>query len=320
LVILGAGQLKVLITGAAGMLGSALLEQVTSSKENTATGLTRSDLDLRDPSALEKVLISEKPDVLIHAAAKVGGIQANIKNPFEFLAANLSMDTNVIQSCISAGVANVIYFGSSCMYPRDYRQPLLERDILAAPLEPTNEGYAIAKIAGSKLCEYASASFGLNYRTIIPSNLYGPGDNFNPGSSHLIASVIRKVHEAKLTGAKEIEVWGSGSARREFTYVGDLAAWVASSVSKINELPGLLNLGIGLDYSIDEFYIAAMSALEYQVPLLHNLSKPEGMRARLMDSSTARQHHGWSPTTDLVAGLEKTYRWFLKSQDSGARL
>ena len=302
------------------MLGSALLEQISSSGENTATGLTRFDLDLRDASELQRILIRDKPDVLIHAAAKVGGIQANIKNPFEFLAANLSMDTNVIQSCISAGVANVLYVGSSCMYPRDYRQPLLEHDILAAPLEPTNEGYAIAKIAGSKLCEYASASFGVNYRTIIPSNLYGPGDNFNPGSSHLIASVIRKVHDARLTGAEEIEVWGSGSARREFTYVGDLAAWVASSMSKINELPGLLNLGIGLDYSIDEFYVAAMSALDYQVPLVHNLSKPEGMRARLMDSSTARRHHGWSPSTDLVTGLEKTYRWFLKSQDSGARL
>jgi GDP-L-fucose synthase len=302
------------------MLGSALLGQVTSSKENTVIGLTRSDLDLRDSAALEKILISEKPDVLIHAAAKVGGIQANIKNPFEFLAANLSMDTNVIQSCISAGVANVLYVGSSCMYPKNHRQPLVETDILAAPLEPTNEGYAIAKIAGSKLCEYASASFGLNYRTIIPSNLYGPGDNFNPESSHLIASVIRKVHDAKLTGAKEIEVWGSGSARREFTYVGDLAAWVASSMSKINELPGLLNVGMGLDYSIDEFYVAAMSALDYQVPLVHNLSKPAGMRARLMDSSTARQHHDWSPTTDLVTGLEKTYKWFLKSQDKDARL
>jgi GDP-L-fucose synthase len=206
------------------------------------------------------------------------------------------------------------------MYPKDYRQPLVETDILAAPLEPTNEGYAIAKIAGSKLCEYASISFGLNYRTIIPSNLFGPADNFNPGSSHLIASVVRKVHEAKVSGATEIEVWGSGSARREFTYVGDLASWVVASLTKIDELPSTLNLGIGKDYSIDEFYAAAMSALEYQVPLVHDLSKPEGMRAKLMDSSQARASYDWDPKTDLVTGLKMTYQWFMNSQDSGARI
>jgi GDP-L-fucose synthase len=302
------------------MLGSNLLKEINSSPEHSAVGLTRVDLDLRDPVALRLILDQEKPDLLIHAAAKVGGIQANIDNPFEFLASNISMDTNVIQSCISANVPNFLYIGSSCMYPKDYRQPLVETDILAAPLEPTNEGYAIAKIAGSKLCEYAATSFGLNYRTIIPSNLFGPGDNFNPGSSHLIASVIRKVHEAKVSGATEIEVWGSGSARREFTYVGDLASWVVASLPKIDELPSTLNLGIGKDYSIDEFYAAAMAALEYQVPLVHDLSKPEGMRAKLMDSSQARANYGWDPKTDLVTGLKMTYQWFMNSQDSGARI
>jgi GDP-L-fucose synthase len=302
------------------MLGSNLLKEINSSPEHSAVGLTRVDLDLRDPVALRLILDQEKPDLLIHAAAKVGGIQANIDNPFEFLASNISMDTNVIQSCISANVPNFLYIGSSCMYPKDYRQPLVETDILAAPLEPTNEGYAIAKIAGSKLCEYAATSLGLNYRTIIPSNLFGPGDNFNPGSSHLIASVIRKVHEAKVSGATEIEVWGSGSARREFTYVGDLASWVVASLPKIDELPSTLNLGIGKDYSIDEFYAAAMAALEYQVPLVHDLSKPEGMRAKLMDSSQARANYGWDPKTDLVTGLKMTYQWFMNSQDSGARI
>jgi len=310
----------VLVTGAAGMLGSNLLRKINSSQEHIGIGLTRADLDLRDRKALSHILTREKPDLLIHAAAKVGGIQANIESPFDFLASNLSMDTNVIQSCISAGLENVLYLGSSCMYPKDYRQPLVESDILGAPLEPTNEGYAIAKIAGSKLCEYASYSFGLNYRTIIPSNLYGPGDNFNPDSSHLIASVIRKVHEAKLSGATEIEVWGSGSARREFTYVGDLASWVVASLPKIDELPSTLNLGIGEDYSIDEFYAAAMSALEYQVPLVHDLSKPEGMRAKLMDSSKARANYGWNPKTDLVTGLKMTYQWFLDRQEKDARL
>ena len=309
-----------LVTGAAGMLGSNLLWKIGSFQEHSTIGLTRADLDFRDPKALGQILTREKPDLLIHAAAKVGGIQANIKSPFEFLASNLSMDTNVIQSCISAGIENVLYVGSSCMYPKDYRQPLVETDILAAPLEPTNEGYAIAKIAGSKLCDYASKSFGLNYRTIIPSNLYGPGDNFNLGSSHLLASVIRKVHEAKVTGASEIEVWGPGTARREFTYVEDLASWVAASVGKVANLPGILNLGIGLDYSVDELYLAAMEAIEFEVQLVHDLSKPEGMKAKLMDSSKARNNNGWDPQTDLVTGLQKTYKWFLESQDIDARL
>ena len=308
------------MTGAAGMLGSNLLKKINLSQEHLGIGLTRADLDLEDPKALSEILIREKPGLLIHAAAKVGGIQANIRSPFAFLAKNLRMDTNVIESCISAGVQNMLYLGSSCMYPKDYRQPLVESDILAAPLEPTNEGYAIAKIAASKLCDYASASFGLSYRTIIPSNLYGPGDNFNPGYSHVLASVIRKVHEAKIAGASEIQVWGPGTARREFTYVEDLASWVVDSVKEVGNLPGVLNLGFGIDYSVDELYQAGMQALEFEVPLVHDITKPEGMKAKLMDSSKARNKNGWDPQTDLVEGLQKSYKWFLESQDEGARL
>lgn len=312
--------MKVVVTGAAGMLGTALTQHVSKISEHDVVGVTRSDLDLRDPDSLKSFLAYHKPDVLIHAAAKVGGIQANIKSPFEFLAANLSMDTNVVQTCIDLGVRNVLYTGSSCMYPRDFRQPLTEKDILGAPLEPTNEGYAIAKIAGSRLCEYASSSFGLNYKTLIPSNLYGPGDNFNPQSSHLIASVIRKVHEAKRDSRKFLEVWGSGSARREFTYIGDLAGWIAENLENIGNFPSLLNLGLGKDYSIDEFYQAAMKVIDYEVPLVHDESKPEGMRARLMDSKTARSQFGWNPATDIQEGISRTYDWFLETKETIARL
>lgn len=312
--------MKVVVTGAAGMLGTALTQHVSQISEHDVVGATRSDLDLRDPKSLKSFLTCHKPDVLIHAAAKVGGIQANIKSPFEFLAANLSMDTNVVQTCIDLGVQNVLYIGSSCMYPRDFRQPLAESDILGAPLEPTNEGYAIAKIAGSRLCEYASSSFGLNYKTLIPSNLYGPGDNFNPQSSHLIASVIRKVHEAKQDSREFLEVWGSGSARREFTYIGDLARWIAENLENIGKFPSLLNLGLGKDYSIDEFYQTAMRVIEYEVPLVHDESKPEGMRARLMDSSIARAHFGWHPSTDIKEGILRTYTWFLETKETIARL
>jgi len=309
---------KVLVTGSAGMLGRNLMREFHSSSVATATGLSRQDLDLTDAKAVKKRIAEEKPDVVVHAAAKVGGIQMNVDDPVKFLMDNLTMDTNVLRACIDLGVENLLYLGSSCMYPKDYRQPLVESDILAAPLEPTNEGYAIAKIAGSKLCEYASVSYGLNYRTLIPSNLYGPGDNFSTGHGHLIAAAIRKVHDAKICGATEVEVWGSGLVRREFTYVGDLASWVASSISRVSELPPFLNLGLGVDYSVLEFYEAAIIAVGYEVSLVSDLSKPEGMKAKLMDSNLARTHHGWAPSTDLVDGTRKTYEWFLKSQVQSA--
>jgi len=312
--------LKVVITGSAGMLGSNVLRLAEHSEGLTAVGLTRSDFDLRNQQDLEAFIESEKPDAMIHAAAKVGGIQANISTPFDFLASNLAMDVSVIQAAISQQVPNLIYLGSSCMYPKDYRQPLLESDILAAPLEPTNEGYAVAKIAGSKMCEYATASYGFSYKTIIPSNLYGPGDNFNPGSSHLLASVIRKVHDAKQQGLTQIDMWGSGIARREFTFIEDLAEWTVGALNRASELPSVLNLGWGADHSIAEFYRAAMEVLDYEVELVPDLSKPEGMKAKLMDSSLAREKHDWNPQTDLRSGIEQTYKWFLESKDANARL
>jgi GDP-L-fucose synthase len=303
--------MKVLITGAAGMLGSALLRTFESLENHEILPLTRADLDLRSKTDFEKQLRNFSPDLVIHAAAKVGGIQANISHPVEFLADNLQMDSNIITTSLANDVESLLYIGSSCMYPRDYRQPLVESDILQAPLEPTNEGYAIAKIAGSKLCEYASKSLGVSYKTIIPSNLYGPGDNFNPGSSHLLASVIRKVHEAKVNRSNEIDVWGSGNARREFTYIDDLSEWIAGRASSLNELPPVLNVGIGVDYSINEFYQTALDSLGVSAELRHNLTKPEGMQSKLMDSTLARESFGWSPKTDLNTGIAKTYQWFL---------
>jgi GDP-L-fucose synthase len=303
--------MKVLITGAAGMLGSALLRTFESLENHDVLPLTRADLDLRSKSDFEKQLRDFAPDLVIHAAAKVGGIQANISHPVEFLADNLQMDSNIITTSLANGVENLLYIGSSCMYPRDYRQPLVEADILQAPLEPTNEGYAIAKIAGAKLCEYASRSLDVNYKTIIPSNLYGPGDNFNPGSSHLLASVIRKVHEAKLNHSNDIEVWGSGNARREFTYIDDLSEWIAGRAPNLKELPPVLNVGIGVDYSINEFYQTALESIGVFAELKHDLTKPEGMQSKLMDSTLARESFGWSPKTDLNTGIAKTYQWFL---------
>jgi GDP-L-fucose synthase len=252
--------------------------------------------------------------LVVHSAAKVGGIQANIENPVNFLLENLQMDSTVISSSLAEGVRNFVYIGSSCMYPKDYRQPFEESDLLQAPVEPTNEGYALAKITGSKLCEYASNSIGVNYKTVIPSNLYGPGDNFDPYSSHLLASVVRKVHDAKLENLPTISVWGSGTARREFTFVDDVAGWIAKSVDKVESLPSRLNLGSGKDYSVDELYQIAMQIIGHEVPIVHDESRPEGMRSRLMDSSMAKTKFGWTPTTDIATGISKTYKAFLSKK------
>ncbi len=304
--------MKIVITGSGGMLGSAILRSLNSSGEHTAIGLTRAEVDLTNRSAVKAAITEINPQLVIHAAAKVGGIQANINQPVEFLTTNLEIDSNVILSSLSVGVSKFIYVGSSCMYPRDHRQPLVESDILRGELEPTNEGYALAKIVGAKLCEYASKSECVSYRTIIPSNLYGPQDNFDPTTSHLLASVIRKVHEAKVSGSDSIDVWGSGEARREFTFIDDLANWLSSAVSKMELLPQYLNLGFGRDYSVNDYYRAAMQVIEYEAELRHDYSRPEGMKRKLMDSSLARKVAGWGPQTDIDKGIEMTYKWYLQ--------
>jgi len=304
--------MKIVVTGSAGMLGSAILSSLKSSEEHTAIGLTRADVDLTNRAAVEAEIAALNPQLVIHAAAKVGGIQANIDQPVEFLTTNLEIDSNVILSSLAAGVSGFFYLGSSCMYPKAHRQPLVESDILHGELEPTNEGYALAKIVGAKLCEYASKSLGVAYRTIIPSNLYGPRDNFNPTTSHLVASVIRKVHEAKVSGSESIDVWGSGEARREFTFIEDLANWLSSAAPNVEHLPQYLNLGFGRDYSVKDYYHAALQVIGYEAELRYDHSKPEGMRRKLMDSSLAREVAGWNPQTDIEKGIEMSYKWYLQ--------
>ena len=294
------------------MLGSSIARKAASECDVELVLWDRSTVDLRDSSRVNELLGQAKPDVIIHAAAKVGGIHANIAHPVEFLAENQLMDSNVLMGALSHGVPNFVYVGSSCMYPRDYRQPLVESDILAAPLEPTNEGYALAKISGSRLATYISKEHGLHYKTIIPSNLYGPGDNFDSKSSHLVAACIAKVHFAKETNGKKIDVWGDGLARREFTFVDDLSEWLVKAIPDMSNWPDVMNLGLGKDYSVNEFYQAAMAAVGYVVELVHDLSKPTGMHQKLMDSALATQTCGWSPSTDIQVGMRSTYIDFLE--------
>jgi len=305
----------VLITGGAGMLGKALVDSwVRLRPSDEVTRLTRATVDLRDPEAAEHAIARARPDLVLHTAAKVGGIAANVAAPAEFLADNLMIDTNVIQASRRVGVRDLVYFGSSCMYPRDYRQPLVEADMMAAPLEPTNEGYAIAKIAGARLCEYISRQHGLQYRVLVPSNLYGPHDHFGSVASHLVAAAITKAHVVKSTGLRAVEVWGDGTSRREFTYVGDLADWVAGHVGDIKEWAPMMNVGLGQDYSVADYYRQALATVGYDAELHFDPSKPAGMRQKLMDSSLAKQH-GWDPRTGIDEGMRLAYESALVSGD-----
>lgn len=294
------------------MLGSSIRRSVELLGPDDADFifLDRTHADLRDADSVQTVVRTFRPDTVIQTAARVGGIAANIAHPTEFLMDNLLIDSNVLRTSLESEVPNFIYFGSSCMYPRDYRQPLVERDILAAPLEPTNEGYALSKITAAKFCEYASREFGVNYKVLIPSNLYGPGDNYNPESSHLVASTIRKAHEAKTKASPEIEVWGDGLARREFTYVGDIADWVVENLGSLDRWPTYLNLGLGYDYSVREFYEHALAVVNYECSLKFDSSKPVGMKQKLMDSSEALKF-GWNPKTELNEGMRKAYEAYL---------
>lgn len=307
--------MKIAVTGARGMLGSSIIHKWAELRpEDEVVGISRQDVDLRDARATEALITEIQPNALIHCAAQVGGIAANVANPSGFLSNNLQLDQSVIGGARSAGVDQFIYIGSSCMYPRDYRQPLVETDILAAPLEPTNEGYAIAKIAGAKHCEYLSREFGVSYKTIIPSNLYGPNDDYDTGHSHLVAAAISKLHAAKAAGAESVEIWGDGSARREFTYVDDLGDWLVRNFDAQREWPSLMNVGCGYDNSVLELYELARDVVGFSGDFTFDTTKPAGMFQKLMDSSIAREH-GWAPQTSIKTGMTTAYERYLAERE-----
>lgn len=293
------------------MLGSSIVTKWNDLRpQDDVVGISRHDVDLRDPAATKAVLDDVRPDAVIHCAAQVGGIAANIADPTGFLMNNLTLDQSVINGARETGVEQFIYIGSSCMYPRNYRQPLLEGDVLAAPLEPTNEAYALAKISGSKFCEYVSTQYGVSYKTIIPSNLYGPNDDYTSGRSHLVAAAISKLNSAHEAGESDVEIWGDGTARREFTYVDDLGDWLVRFFDDQPEWPSLLNVGCGYDHSVLEYYQFAKEVVGFEGGFTFDVSKPAGMHQKLMDSSLARQF-GWNPSTGILAGMTTAYERFL---------
>lgn len=300
----------VLITGSTGMVGRNAAEMLIE-KEFKILTPTRSELDLMNSKEVMRYFKSNQIDIVLHAAGLVGGIQANIEKPYSFLSVNSQIALNVINASIETGIERLINLGSSCMYPKDCQDELTEDLILTGPLEPTNEGYAIAKIMASKLCDYAQSEFGLCYKTLIPCNLYGKYDNFHPVRSHMIPAVIRKVHEAAKTN-NSVEIWGTGDARREFMFVEDLIDFITWSLDNYDQLPNRINIGLGHDYSIKEYYQAIAEVIGFTGGFTHDLSKPEGMKRKLCSIQKQKQL-GWKPKHSLTEGLEKTYQYYLKN-------
>lgn len=272
------------------------------------------ELDLTDFAATRRFMADVKPDAVIHSAGRVGGIQANMAHPVDFLVTNVDLGRNVILAAREAGVKQLLNLASSCMYPRNAANPLGEELILQGELEPTNEGYAIAKIFATRLCQYISRENpSLHYKTLIPCNLYGRHDKFSPTHSHLIPAIIHKVHQAKAKGLSEVDIWGDGTARREFMYAGDLADAVLRGLSDFEQLPDLMNIGLGHDYSINEYYAAAAEVIGWQGKFVHDITKPVGMKQKLVDISRQRAW-GWMPATGLREGIEKAYHYYQQDQ------
>jgi GDP-L-fucose synthase len=307
--------MKLLITGSAGMVGKNLLEHPRF-QDYKILAPSRLELDLLQPLEISNYLQAHRPDMVIHCAGIVGGIQANIKEPFRFLQENLDLGKNIIQASHKVGLKKLINFGSSCMYPRNGKNPLKEESILQGELEPTNEGYAIAKIVVSKMCEYITvANPKFQYKTIIPCNLYGRWDHFNPETSHMIPASIKKIHEATQKNKTKVVIWGDGMARREFMYSSDIADFTAKAVENFDLLPNILNVGLGEDYTINEYYQTIAKVIGYTGEFVHDLAKPTGMSQKLVDTSRQKAF-GWSSKTDLITGIRKTYDFFLENETS----
>jgi GDP-L-fucose synthase len=304
---------KVFVAGGSGLVGSSLIRNAPADYKIFAP--TRQQLNLEDKNAVASAIQAEKPDAIILAAAKVGGISANSRYQRDFLAKNLEIQNAVIMSARNYGVPNLVFLGSSCIYPRDASQPISESSLLTGPLEPTNEGYAIAKIAGVRLCRAISEEDGLKYFSLMPTNLYGPNDNFHPENSHVPAALIRRFHEAKLAQKPLVKVWGSGRPKREFMHVDDLADACWKLLGKVN-VGELLNVGTGHDVTIAEFAEIVARVIGYSGKIEFDTSKPDGAPRKLL--SVERIHsYGWRHKIQLEQGLVSTYKWFVEALDRG---
>jgi len=301
--------MKILVTGASGMVGQNLL------KSSRAIGYvvyapSRKELNLSSYENTSLFLQSVKPDLILHLAGRVGGIKANTLNPLGFLSENLSIGFNLITAAKEAGIKKFLNVGSSCMYPANAQSPLTEDKLLSGALEKTNEGYALAKIIAQRMCSYINDQCNnLSYKTIIPCNIYGPFDKFDEVNAHLIPAIIRKLHQATQKNADIVTIWGDGTARREFVYVGDIVELLWDACSRFESLPELMNVGVGIDYSITDFYEITASVIGYKGGFAFDLSQPTGMKQKLICSKKVNEW-GWQPQVDLSRGIKETYEYY----------
>ncbi len=302
---------KIFVAGHRGMVGSALIRALEAAGFSKLLKRDRSELDLGDSAAVSKFFAKEKPEVVIFAAAKVGGIKANNDQPVEFLLENLRVQNSVIAAAHENGARKLLFLGSSCIYPKLAPQPIPETALLSGPLEPTNEAYAIAKIAGVKLCQAFSREYGANFVSAMPTNLYGPNDNFDLETSHVLAALLRKAYEAKKSRARELVVWGTGTPRREFLHVDDCASACLFLLEKYDS-PEIVNVGCGEDISIRELAELVCEVVGFDGELSWDKTKPDGTPRKLLDVSKLRGL-GWTPTITLRDGIAQTYDWFLKN-------
>ena len=303
---------KIFIAGHRGMVGSAIVRRLRTEGFQNLIVRTRSDLDLTNREAVRAFFNAERPQIVVDAAARVGGIKANNDFPVEFLRDNLDIQNNLISAAADSGVEKFLFLGSSCIYPKFAPQPIRESALLSGPLEPTNEAYALAKICGIRLCQAYARQYGKNFISAMPTNLYGPNDNFDLQSSHVLPALIRKIHEAKVSGASEVEIWGTGTPRREFLHVDDLADGCLFLLGNYND-PEIVNLGCGEDISIREVAELICDVIGFGGNLVFDTTKPDGTPRKLLDMSKMFSL-GWRPGISLRDGIADAWRWFLENR------
>ncbi len=302
---------KIFVAGHRGLVGSALVRRLAQDGFANVVTRPRAQLDLMDQAAVERFFVEEKPAIVVFAAAKVGGIKANNDLPVEFLLQNLQIQNNVIRAAHDRGVRKLLFLGSSCIYPKHAPQPIPETALLSGPLEPTNDAYAIAKIAGIKLCQAYTREYGANFISAMPTNLYGPNDNFDLLSSHVLPALLRKAHEARKNGERELVVWGSGNPRREFLHVDDLAAACVFLLEKYDSAE-IINVGCGEDVSIRELAELICDVVGFEGKLTWDATKPDGTPRKLLEVSKIHAL-GWRHRIALRDGIAQTYAWFLQN-------
>ena len=308
---------KILVTGAGGMVGKTLVNELKIKGFLNLLTPNSKELNLKNKEEVEHYFMKHEPEYVFHLAAKVGGIKANMNYPAEFLYENLFIQSNVIEASRKFKVKKLLFLGSSCIYPKDSPQPMSEDLLLSNKLEPTNEAYAIAKIAGLKMCEYYNKQYGTNFISLMPCNLYGYNDHFEPENSHVISALILKFHEAKLENKNFVDVWGSGNPRRELLFVDDVADAMIYFMLNYDakDLMPFINIGYGEDISIKELAFMIKEIIEYEGEVKFDISKPDGMLKKLLDVNKAK-NLGWESKTELREGLKKTYEWFKENEKS----